>query len=167
MPYQGWTARHTALTYQRFVKLEDIYEVLESMESSGFQTVEGRRAASDSLSQMLAKKVKWGRTIRFPAEEPAVNLDSLDWASKVTQLREALAYKENLPTRVMVGSGAAAAERSAQRDSSATHDDALHAFYQAIRTMRVQLRNEEGVLFGPELETRLGLTWQAAPVANT
>lgn len=162
MSYQGWRAELELVGTERWIKVRQFKAALTALEGADYNTQEGKRSAKEILTGMLANSVEIDRDVRFP-ENLCVNLDEMDWASKITQLLESLQHRETQPTRP--GQGVASATRPVpgtdSSDRQAAGDDALHAFYQALRRCRNQLRAGDGVYTRAKFESTHGLTWQA------
>jgi len=161
MSYQDWKPELELVGTERWIQVREFKKALTALEGADFNTQEGKRSAKEILTGMLAGAKEVTESDRFPSVL-CVNLDEMDWSSKITQLLESLQHREHQSNRT--GQGAVSVTRPGpgtdSSDRPGASDDALHAFYQALRRCRNQLKAGDGVYSRATFEMKHGLTWR-------
>jgi hypothetical protein len=164
MPYKGWNAHAQNVCRQDWVYVDDVWTALKTMQGNLFSKVEGRRAIRDAWREVVNVKMIWDKNNRVPEDVYLLNFVTLDWASKNTQLLEALDFDEGVDDRPDRKVGVT---HSKPEDAKGFNkSNAEHAFYQGMRTIKIQLRDEEGLVDREAIEKKLQIEWEEPAVAS-
>lgn len=164
MPYKNWTAKVDNIAMQDWVQISDLYAAMKTMQGNLFSKVEGRRAIRDAYREVVNKNFPFSKNVRFPEDVFCLNMMTLDWASKNTAMLESLDFDDNVDARPdrKVGTSIDKTEDSKGFNKS----NALHGYYQTMRTIKIQLRDEEGLIDRDAIEKKLGIVWEDPAVAS-
>jgi len=156
MAYEHWNEEAEDFSCLDWCPIKDVMQAIRKCQAINFSVVEQRGEALTIINQ-IRRDAPFTMHVRFPEPTLYVCLSRGGWPRKLTQVMEALNFKETTLTKKEESK--MGVKGNDPRSGFYSGDDALHAFHQGLTNMVNEIATRDEVWGRVSTEARLGLTW--------